>query len=293
MSDVYGGAPVDGRAATAPQDRPLGDLVPALDGNGPEHGWDRPPSRPKALTANLILFSILLLLIGAIVGYVISGTMSKTYGARFQISVPTTGTDDALVARQVENQIQVLEGRGLLSQVAPRAGIPLETLVKRVHASIVTGSSVVSVTVTAPSRSAALAVAQDVSEMYMHNVVAGPDQRSVEYLRSQISQLTAQQASIARQRAATSSSQTIGSLDAQSLSLSGQIAALQSQLTTLTTQALSSNNVSLLTAPYPLTDVVSPKPVQAAALGAVIGAIVAAAVIGVVALLRRPGGQHR
>jgi capsular polysaccharide biosynthesis protein len=292
MSDVYDGSPVDGRSATASRERPLGDLAP-LDGDGRRHGWDSPSPRPKVLTANLILFSILLLLVGAIVGYAISGTMSKTYGARFQVSVPTTATDDALVARQVENQIQVLEGRGLLSQVAPRVGIPLDTLVQRVHASVVTGSSVVSVTVSAPSRVAALAAAQDLSDLFMHDIATGPDQRSVDYLRSQIATLTDEQASIARQRAATTSTQSIASLDARSLSVGGQIASLQTQLTTLTTQALSTNNVSLLTAPYALANPISPKPVQAAALGAVIGAIVAAAVVGMVALLRRPGGQHR
>jgi capsular polysaccharide biosynthesis protein len=292
MSEVHDGSPVDGQSTTVPRERPKGDLVVPLNGERP-HGWDAPSPRPRVLTANLILFSILLLLMGAIVGYLISGTMSKTYGARFQVSVPTTATDDALVARQVENQVQVLEGRGLLSQVATRVGVPLETLVKRVNASVVTGSSVVSVTATAPSRIAALAAAQDLSDMYMHDVAAGPDQRSVDYLRSQIATLTDEQASIARQRAATTSAQDIASLDSRSLSVGGQIAALQSQLTTLTTQALSSNNVSLLTAPYALADPVSPKPVQAAALGAVIGAIVAAAVVGVVSLLRRPGGQHR
>jgi capsular polysaccharide biosynthesis protein len=292
MSDVYDGSPVDGKSATVFRERPFGELVKPLD-TDIGHGWDAPRPRSTILTANLILLSILLILVGTIVGYVISGTMSKTYGARFQISVPTTATDDALVARQVENQVQVLQGRGLLSPVATRAGIPLETLVGRVHASVVTGSSVVSVTVTAPSRSAAVAVAQDLSGLYMHDVAIGPDERSVSYLRSQISKLTDEQASIARQRAETTSSQAAASLDARSFSLAGQITGLQSQLTTLTTQALSSNNVSLLTAPYALTDAVSPKPVQAAALGAVVGAIVAAAVVGVVALLRRPGGQHR
>jgi capsular polysaccharide biosynthesis protein len=293
MSDVYNGNPVDGRAATTSVERPLGDLVAPLDGERRGHGWDSPPLRPKVLTGNLILFSILLILVGAIVGYVVSGAMSKTYGSRFQVSVPTTATDDALVARQVENQIQVLEGRGLLSRVANRAGVPLDTLVKRVHASVVPGSSVVTVTLTAPDRGAALAAAQDMADQYMHAVATGPDQRSVDYLQSQISKLSDEQASIAQQRAAAPSREAAASLDARSLSVAGQITALQSQLTTLTTQALSSSNVELLTAPYGLTEAVSPKPVQAAAVGALIGGIVAAAVVGSLALLRRPGGQHR
>src|SRR5438309_1923987 len=98
MSPVPDGARASGVSA-APRDGSLNGHAASLESEAQApsraRGWDA-PARPPVLTANLIGLSLLLIVIGAVAGYLISGTVAKTYAARFQVTVPTTATDDAL-----------------------------------------------------------------------------------------------------------------------------------------------------------------------------------------------------
>jgi capsular polysaccharide biosynthesis protein len=254
----------------------------------PFAGWDSPRRPARVITGNLILLSVLLILIGAGAGYFISGHIKPTFGARFQVSVPIENDTDALVSRQLSNQVQVISGRALLTPVAVTAKLPLATLVDHVTATTQNDSSVIDVLVTAASKPAALAIARDLSSRYLRTAPAA-NLAVTKYLNDQIKKVLADQRAVQTRLANPFNTLAlIRSLTLQSDNLTSKLGALQNQLTATDTQRLSTGTLSLLTPPYALADPVSPHRLQSLALGALGGVVIALGVLGIVALLRRP-----
>jgi capsular polysaccharide biosynthesis protein len=254
----------------------------------PLDGWDGPRRPARVITGNLILLSVLLIVIGAGVGYVISGSIKPTFGARFQVSVPIQNDTDALVSRQLSNQVQVISGRALLAPVAAKAKLPLDTLVEHVTATTQSGSSIIDVLVTASSKPAAVAIARDLSSRYLQTSPAA-NLEVTKYLQDQITKVLDDQRSVQTRLANPINTPALTrSLTLQSDNLTSKLGALQNQLTVTDTQTLSIGTLSLLTPPYALADPVSPHRLQSLALGALGGVVIALGVLGIVAMLRRP-----
>jgi capsular polysaccharide biosynthesis protein len=274
-----------------PNESPNGNGIALPTQSVPPHpfaGWDNPRRPARIITGNLILLCLLLILIGAGAGYLVSGSIKPTYGARFQVSVPIENDTDALVSRQLSNQVQIISGRALLGPVAATAKVPLDTLVEHVSATTQPDSSVIDVLVTASSRPAAVAIAKDLSSRYLQTAPAA-NRDVTKYLKDQIKKVLDDQRAVQTRLANPFNTPAlIRSLALQSDNLTSKLGALQNQLTATDTQSLSNGTLSLLTPPYALADPVSPRRLQSMALGALGGVVIALGVVGIVAVLRRP-----
>jgi hypothetical protein len=234
--------------------------------------------RPAALRARLgredgvrlVLVGLLIVLVGAAVGYVTSWLVKEQYAGRAEVLYTLREDQPTGFLREDRNlttQLVVLESRTVLAPVAAAEGLSVDDLGGKLHASVAEGSEVIRIEVRDPQPQVALRLVDAVTRRYLAvaNVVTD---ESRAYLEGQLQGVQAR-------------------LDEADLppSVRTTLTARRTDLLArLDTIALAGPQAKALAPTYATSDPVSPKRFWAAAAGA-LGALLIAAVV--VALLAR------
>ncbi len=262
-------------------------LLPAAKANGsrPEEaleqrgGQDFRPQRmlTVAEALRLALIGLMILLVGTGAGYAGSLLLPEQYGARMQLRYNLTQAEPNELLREdrtLITQLVVLRSRPVLEPVASANGLTAEELSENTSATIVESSEIIEVEIHDPSRERGQLMLQAIADRYIA-LANGPDQNPVrDYLESQLREVQE------RLRRPNVSSGEAGGLAQREAALLGQLDTLR----------LTGPPAQVLTPPYSLAEPVSPRPLFAAATGALTALLVAALVVLLVArrwMLRR------
>jgi len=241
------------------------------------------------LTPRLVLLTLTIILLGAAAGLAGALVLPKTYGARAEIlysaSQPQQGGDPLRQDRQLSTQLVLLKSRAVLGPIAQKQGRWYEDLDKDVDVSILENSNVIQVEVHGSSQPVALQTLQAITTGYL--ALAGQPSGVARNLAAQLAearQNTAQlQTRIPQLVSAvlgcTANQTTLDDARAQLAASQAREKALQARIDEITLTGQAGPAAQLLTAPYSLTDPVSPRPPIAAGIGALVGAIVAGAML--------------
>jgi capsular polysaccharide biosynthesis protein len=289
--------PDDGHIAVAPPNRGTPNLTTS---SSPTHDLLTvaafQPSRASLSTralATLAAFVLVLMLLCAAIAYGVASMGTEIHGARSEVYYQITDAQPTGFLRQdrtLSTQLVALKSRDVLGPVAAANGLSVDALMKKVHASVLSDSEVMQVEVDDPSASRAETLVGAVVSQYLTQARAQNSTSAQAYLRSQLSaldarrrDLTTQASQLEQQRQARASSsnpnpaQSAAQIQVQSelTSLFDQRQSLQSQLDSVTVAQLNQPKIEQLTKPYLLDSPVSPKPLRAAAAGALVGLLAA------------------
>ena len=243
------------------------------------------------LTTRLVLLSLTIILLGTAAGLVGALVLPKTYGARaeilYTISQDQQGGDPLRQDRQLSNQLVFLKSRNVLEPVAQKQGRQFKDLDKDVSVTVLDNSEVIQVEADGPSKLAAMQTLQAVMDGYL-TLIRQPSgatlnlgtqladahanttqiQTRVQQLTTAVLAGTATQTSLNDARA-----QLTASLDREK--------AIQAKIDERNLSGEAGPDAQLLTLPYSLPDPVFPQPLIAAGTGALVGLIVAGALVAV------------
>lgn len=252
----------------------------------------RPPTLPvlAVVVAAIVAVSI-------VAALVISRVMPTVYGAQADLLVQPSGDPSAFGAeRDLATQQTILQGRAVLGPVASATRIPLERLEGMVSVENPAQTNILRVTVADEDRRATQRLAELITKQYLrHASRAGdgaPDpltaqlQRQIESLSKTLAGTLDRLQTLARERRPGEPTPPEEQrLRAASTSMLQRIGALQDQLTALTSRRLRQADVTVVVPPHLLERPLRPRPMQALAMGTLLGLLAAA---GAVLLLRRP-----
>jgi capsular polysaccharide biosynthesis protein len=233
-----------------------------------------PPPRRRldaAQRGKLITLSLVLVLAGAALGYLVALAVPTRYGAVTTIDYNIAGenTGDFLrTDRNLMTQTVLLTSRNVLGPVATANGVNVDDLSKNAVAIVVNQSNIIQLTVKDDTPDGAVNLANAIAKQYI-TVANASSPRG--YIQSQLSAVQSQLAS-----------PTAGSTPANTTALQARQAALQSQLDQMN---LTSNQPTVLVPAYALSSPVSPNPGGSALTGAICGLV--SALMTAVTLSRR------
>jgi hypothetical protein len=243
------------------------------------------------LTPRLVRLTLTIILLGAAAGLAGALVLPKTYGARAEIlysaSQPQQGGDPLEQGRQLSTQLVLLKSRAVLGPIAQKQGRWYEDLDKDVDVSILENSNVIQVEAHGSTQPAALQTLQAVTTGYL--ALAGQPSGVARNLQTQLTQARQNTAQLQTRipqlvSAVLAGTATQASLDdarAQLTASQDREKALQARLDEVTLTGQAGPAAQLLTPPYSLADPVSPRPSIATGIGALVGAIVAGAMLAV------------
>lgn len=292
-----------GPAASDPARRealPLGAERPAVEADPTAVGAQHMPSRrPRSLRTwsvrRVIAVSAGLVLLCVLVAYLVSGAQPTVYGAQADVLYKVPGSSQE-AERQLATQQVLLSSRGVLAPVAERFDVPLAALTASQQVEILAGSEILRLQVRNEDAGLAVRLAQAIADSYIASVSTslgdiGSEQER--QLRDQITDLSVAAAAgrtrldeIAALRAAggvtAETSREERRLQIEDTTLTQRISTLQAQLTELLIQGENARPAEILTPAYLLDEPVGPKPVRAAAAGAMVGLLLAGGLLAVV-----------
>ena len=277
---VEANAPIAARTAPAPAPAPAPDDLLAIAVFQPNRA-----ALPRRTVIAIAAWVVALMFIAAGGAYLVANRATAQYGARSEIYYQLTQQQPTGFLRQdrtLSTQLVALTSREVLAPVAAANGMTVDELAKHVHTSVLEDSEVLRIEVDDPSRTRAQALAGAIVTEYLKGARNDSQAEAVTYLRDQIAKIDGQE-SLLRTRLNQLSSNTITptqqQIQSQLDSLQNQRNSLQSQLDTTTVEQLNQPRIEQLTQPYVLNDPVSPKPLRAAAAGALAELLVAAAFV--------------
>jgi hypothetical protein len=229
---------------------------------------------PRRLTTEeilrLCLLAGLIVVIGAAIGFVSSWLIQAQYGARSEVLYTLREEQPTGFLREDRNlttQTVLIDSRPVLEPVAVANGLTVDQLADKVTASVAEGSEIIEIEVRDADRREGLRLVDAVTRRYL--VVAnGAVGENRTYLEGQLESIEAQLSSpgvTPTLRAALSSRRT-------------------DLLNRLDTLALTGPQARQLGASYATSDPVTPRRALAAAVGAIVALLIAAAVVAVLAL---------
>jgi hypothetical protein len=240
---------------------------------------------PRRTVLTIVAWVLILMVVAAAGAYIVANRATAQYGARSEIYYQLTQEQPTGFLRQdrtLSTQLVALTSREVLAPVAAANGMTVDELAKQVHTSVLEDSEVLRVEVDNPSRTKAQALAGGIVTEYLKGARNDNQTQAVTYLRGQIARIDGQEA-LLRSRLDQLATDTITpaqqQIQSQLDSLQNQRNSLQSQLDSATIDQLNQPRIEQLTQPYVLKDPVSPKPLRAAAAGALAELIVAAAFV--------------
>ncbi len=252
-------------------------------------------SFPRRALVLYLIWGLLIVLIGAEVGYLVSYFGQAQYGARSEIYYQL---DNSLPSgflkqdRALSTQLVVVTGRQVLLPVSQKTGLSVNELSGKVHASVIQDSEVLRIEVDDPSRARAKTLVDAVTTEYLK--VARVDKSADEQnlLKASIAQLDTRQTALQTQLAsATAGSATETRINNELSNIDDQRTAYNNRLTEITLDQVNQPKIQQLTQPYLLDDPVSPKPFRAAIAGALAGMAIVA--LGATFLIRRHLSDQR
>ncbi|HXT45026.1 MAG TPA: hypothetical protein VN748_13075 [Pseudonocardiaceae bacterium] len=238
-----------------------------------------------------MLLTLTIILLGAAAGLAGALVLPKTYGARAEIlysaSQPQQGGDPLQQDRQLSTQLVLLKSRAVLGPVAQKQGRRYEDLDQDVSVSVLENSNVIQVEARSSTQPVALQTLLAITNGYL--ALSGQPSGVARNLSAQLAetrQNTAQlQARIPQLVSAvlagTADQTTLDDARAQLAASLAREKALQARIDEITLTGQSGPAAQLLTPPYSLPDPVSPRPLIATGIGALVGAIVAGTMLAV------------
>ncbi|MGH3826436.1 MAG: hypothetical protein ACRDQX_04575, partial [Pseudonocardiaceae bacterium] len=260
----------------------------------------------------LALFTLAIILVGAAGGLGGALVWPKTYAARAEIvcslSQDQQGGDTLLQDPQLSTQLVILKSLAVLGPIARQQNRQYEDLAKDISAQILDSSDVIQVEADASTMPAALRTLQAVMTNYL--ALAAQPSAAANNLTTQLTQAhtTTVQLQTRVQQLATAVSATtqaaLNAAQAQLTAAQNQENAIQQRIAEFGLTGQTGLYAQLLTPPYSVPDPVSPRPLLAAGIGALVGMLVAGAVLARGAprwtndlgwtndLVRAPGKDH-
>jgi uncharacterized protein involved in exopolysaccharide biosynthesis len=241
------------------------------------------------LTTRLALLALTIILLGTAAGLAAALVLPKTYGARaevlYAVGQEQQGGDPLKQGRDLSTQLVYLKSRAVLGPVATKEGRQFKDLDKAVSVQVLENSNVIEVEADGPTKLAALQTLQSVMDGYM-TLIGQPTgvsrnldtqladaKANTAQIQTRVQQLTTAVAAGTATQAALNDARTqlTGSLDREK--------AIQARIDELNLTGQNGPDAQLLTPPYSLPDPVFPQPLIAAGTGALVGVIVAGAVV--------------
>lgn len=252
--------------------------------------------RPRRGAAALSLLALASVIVVLSAGVALVGALiwPKTYAARAEVLFPITQEQPTGFLREdrsMTTQLLLIRGRAVLGPIAAQQQRSVEDLAGHVTVEVVETSEIIQLEVTDRSQDRAVQTAQAILDAYL-----GLSQSGQPALRQRLEtelvatgtalaeaqrKLTAQQGVVA---AGDATAETLVPLQAAEQAQQSRQQQLQAQLDAINLAPVG----QLLTPPYPV-GVVSPRPVFAAVTGALVGLLLAAVVVAVVARNRTTG----
>ncbi|MGH3795422.1 MAG: hypothetical protein ACRDSP_11075 [Pseudonocardiaceae bacterium] len=256
-----------------------------------------PRSRWGAAVLNLLALALTIIILGA--GVALAGALMwpKTYAARAEILFPITQgqpTGDALRQdRNLTTQLLLIDGRAVLSPIAAQQGRPVEDLQSQVSAAVVQSSEIIALEVTDRSQDRAVQTAQAIMINYLALSQSGQPtlrQRLETDIAGSNTAVADAQSRIAAQdrlvAAGTAKPETMAPLQSALQAQQSRQQQLQAQLDAINLAPIAQQ----LTAPY-AAGTVSPRLMFTTMAGGLVGLVVAAVVVAVVARSRTPENE--
>jgi len=254
-------APAGGAGRPGP--RPPGPPGPGQFRPPPNFGQYRPPPPRPSLTSQqqvrLTLVSGIMVVLGLALGLIATIVLPHVYAAQTTIryNLGENANDDP--DRTLSTQTVLITGRDVLQPVADSTGVPVDYLLNNVTATVVPNSEIVQIQVDHPDRTSGIQLADAVAKRYLQ-VANGTGDRG---------QVQAQLDNAQRQLANPATPPD------QVADLQSQVADLQGQLAD---SATSSSLATIVAPAYSLDSPVFPNTLITLGIGALVGALAAAAV---------------
>jgi uncharacterized protein involved in exopolysaccharide biosynthesis len=236
----------------------------------------------------LVGVSAALLLTTVLTAYLASAFQPTVYAAEADVLFEVTGSAQE-GERQLATQEVLLSSRGVLSPVAEQFDVPLRDLTRSQDVEQLAGSQVLRTRVRNEDPDLAVRLTQAIAETYVESVSTGVVDTGAEQerrVRDEITDLSITAAAgrarldeIAAARAAARGALAVTpeerQLQVEDTALAQRIGALQSQLTQILVARENASPGEILTPAYLLDGPVGPKPLRAAAAGAMVGLVLA------------------
>jgi ElaB/YqjD/DUF883 family membrane-anchored ribosome-binding protein len=225
----------------------------------------------------------------------------RVYGAQAEIIFQPSGDLSVFRAeRDMATQEVVLRGRAVLEPVARNTGIPVEDLRDMVSVEILGQSNILRITVANPDPETARSLAELVTTEYLSRFSSASAtavdpateqlERQVQTLSDTISKMLDRLERLARERGPRDpATQEERELRAAVTSTLQRMGTLQDHLAGLERKRFQQPEVSLLVAAHRLERSLRPRPLQALAVGALVGLFLTA---GAAVALLRPWARH-
>lgn len=263
-------------ARTVPTPRSGGRLDdPEVDGGGP-------------VTTRLVMLALTIILVGVAAGLAGALVLPKTYGARAEVLYSIgqdQGGDPLKQDRQLSTQLVLLKSPRLLGDIARKQGQQVKDVDKLVTVAVKDNSNVIEVEADGPSKLAAMQTLQAVMDGYL--ALASQPTGATRYLETQLADAQTNTQTLQTRvtqltsavLAGTATQASLNDARVQLTAAQDQEKAIQNQINQAKLRGEGGPPVQLLTPPYSLPDVVFPQPLVAAGTGALVGVIVAGAVV--------------
>lgn len=261
----------------------VGQIEHAVRGSG----------RGQVLT-RLALLTLAIILVGAAGGLGGALVWPKTYAARAEIvcslSQDQQGGDTLLQDPQLSTQLVILKSLAVLGPIARQQNRQYQDLAKDISAQILDSSDVIQIEADASTMPAALRTLQAVMTNYL--ALAAQPSAADRTLTTQLTQAqatTAARQTRVQQLAAavsvkTATQASLNDAQAQLTAAQNQENVIQQRIAEFGLTGQTGLNAQLLTPPYSLPDPVSPRPLLAAGIGALVGMVVAGVLLACSAL---------
>jgi capsular polysaccharide biosynthesis protein len=249
----------------------------------------KPLSLPPRVLLKFAALLVVIVALGGAVGYGVANRGEKKYAARSEIYYQIDGSQPTGFLRedrQLSTQLVVLRSHTVLLPVAQTSGMTVDELAKHVHVAIVESSEIIRVEVDDPSRSRALTLVRAITNEYLQHATDQAPAAKRKYVETQIATIGGKTRDLTRRATEIELANRNHGLDAEQALIASQLQSLLEQRNTLEARVddirleeLNQPRVERLATPYLVKNPVSPKPLRAAAAGALGGLLVAAAVL--------------
>jgi capsular polysaccharide biosynthesis protein len=285
-------------------EKPAEDLSPVAASNTPATAapdvlavavfQPRRVSFPRRALVLYLIWGLLIVLIGAEVGYLVSYFGQAKYGARSEIYYQLDNSLPSGFLRQdraLSTQLVAIKSREVLLPVAQANGLTVKALSAKVSASVLADSEVLQIEVDDPSRVRAQNLVTAVAAEYLKRVRPTASADAEKIVRTSIADLDTQRDAVQTQLRTATDAATQTNLNNQLQDIADQRRSLNSRLDQILLDRVNQPKIQQLTQPYVLDDPVSPKPLRTA----IAGALASLALVAVAAtfLIRRHLSDQR
>src|SRR3954470_8656534 len=263
-------------------EKPVEDLSPAKTSNAPATTapdvlavavfQPRRVAFPRRALVLYLVWGLLVVLIGAEVGYLLSYFKEAQYGARSEIYYQLDNSLPSGFLRQdraLSTQLVAIKSREVLAPVAQANGMTVKELTGKVHATVLEDSEVLQIEVDDPSRARAKALVGAVATGYLKKARTSTSLDQEKIVRANIATLSNERDTLQTELDSAAAGSTAATrINNELQDNAANLRAANSQLNDVLIERTREPRIEQLTQPYVLDDPVAPKPIRAAIAGA-------------------------